>query len=36
MIRSAKDTARRDTLINTHIIIIDRNLGHMRKRNRVL
>lgn len=33
---SAKETARKDTLINTHIIIIKRNLGHMRKRNRVL
>lgn len=33
---SAEETARKDTLINTHIIIINRNLGHMRKRNRVL
>lgn len=32
----AKRTARKDTLINTHIIIINRNLGHVRKRNRVL
>lgn len=34
--RSAKEAARKDTLINTCIISISRNLGHMRKRNTVL
>lgn len=33
---SAKETARKDALLNTHITIINRNLGHMRKRSRVL
>lgn len=33
---SAKETARKDTLINKHTVIIKRNLGHMKKRNRVL
>jgi len=36
LVRSAKETARKDTLINTHIIIINRNLGHRRKRDAVL
>lgn len=36
LVRSAKETARKDTLINRHIIIINRNLRHMRKRNIVL
>lgn len=36
LVHSAKETARKDALINTHIIVINRNVGHMRKRNTVL